>query len=212
MSFKLYYNPKTCGGAVYIAASLARLKFESEQVVMETHKTASGVDFYTINKKGSVPALVFDDGTLLTETVASFAWISSKATEDTELQAPPCPKSLAYYEFLDKLGYVNAEMHKAYMPLFFDHAMDETRKAKAKAKAIDKGLFFADNILGSKSFVMGDKPSVIDIYAYFVLGWSEHAGIDLKEKNAVGAAFVERMKALPQIAKLHAEMEAATKA
>ncbi len=212
MTFKLYYSPASCGGAIYIAASLAGLKFDSEQVSLETRKTASGADFYTINKKGSIPALVFDDGTMLTETVASFAWISSHATEDTELQAPPCSKTLAYYDFLDKLGYVNAEMHKAYTPLFFDKTMDETRRNKAKAKAIDRGLFFTENILGSKKFVMGDKPSVIDIYAYFVFTWSQYVDIDLKEKNPAAVAFIERMQAIPQIAQLHDEMNAATKA
>ncbi len=122
MTFKLYYSPVSCGGAIYsyISASLAGLKFDSEQVSLKTRKTASRADFYTINKKGTISALVFDDGTLLTETVASFAWVSSHATEDTELQAPPPANTLAYFDFLDKLGYVNAEMHKAYTPLFFD--------------------------------------------------------------------------------------------
>ncbi len=212
MSFKLYYSPASCGGAIYsyISASLTGLKFDSEQVSLETRKTASDADFYAINKKGSIPALVFDDGTMLTETVASFAWISSHATENTELQAPPPANTLAYFDFLDKLGYVNAEMHKAYTPLFFDKTMDEARRNKAKAKAVDKGLFFTENILGSKMFVAGDKPSVIDIYAYFVLSWSQYVGIDLKQANPAAAAFIDRMKALPQIAKLHDEMNAAT--
>ena len=214
MAFKLYYNPESCGGAIYISASLAGLKFDSEQVSLETRKTDSGVDFYTINKKGSIPALIFDDGTTLTETVASFAWISSQASESAELQAAPCPNAgLAYYDFLDKLGYVNAEMHKAYTPLFFDKDMDEKRRAKQQAKAVEKGLLFTQDILGSNKYVMGgDKPSVIDIYAYFVFTWSQYVGIDLSVKNVAAAQFVERMKTHPRIAQLHAEMEAARKA
>ena len=34
---------------------------------MQTHLTASGVDFYTINPHGNVPTLVLDDGTVLNE-------------------------------------------------------------------------------------------------------------------------------------------------
>ncbi len=90
--------------------------------------------------------------------------------------------------------------------------MDETRRNKAIAKAVDKELFFTENILGSKKFVGGDKPSVIDIYAYFVFTWSQYVDIDLKEVNPVAVAFINRMKALPQIARLHDEMNAATEA
>ena len=210
MAFKLYYSPETCGGAIYVAASLAGLSFDSEQVSLSTRKTASGVDFYSINRKGSIPALVFNNGTTLTETVASFLWISANAKECTELLASPCFKTLAYYDFLDKLGYVNSEMHKSYSPLSFDEDMVGVKRAKQEAIAVDKTFFFTDNILGSKNFVMGDKPSVIDIYAYFVFTSLQNAGVSLSEKNPAAAEFVERIETRPQIARLYDEMHAAS--
>ncbi len=214
MAFKLYYTSTSCGAASYIAASLAGLEFDSEQVSIPTHKTASGADFYAINKKGNVPTLVFDDGTVISENVASLAYIASQTTKDNYLPAPPCIKSetVAYFDFLDKLGYVNSEMHKAYAPLFMDRDLDATKKAKAVARVVEKGKFFTDNYLGENKFVGGDKPSVIDIYAYIVFTWSSYIGVDLAERNPTAAEFVERMKAVPQIAKAHEEMNAAPKA
>ena len=213
MGFKLYYTPSSCGAASYIAASLAGLKFDSEQVSIATHKTASGADFYAINKKGNVPAIVSDDGTVLSENVACLSYIASQATKDSDLLVPPCEKKLEYFDFLDKLGYVNSELHKAYSPIFMNPNMDATTKAKAVERVVQKSIYYTDNILGSKTFALGgDKPSVIDIYAYIVFTWSQYLGIDLNNKNPVAAAFVERMRAMPKIAKLHDEMNAAASA
>ncbi len=214
MAFKLYYTPTSCGAASYISATLAGLKFDSEQVKLATHLTASGADFYGINKKGNVPALVLPDGTVLSENVASLAYISSQAVTDKHLEKPPCPISqpVAYFDFLDKLGFVNSEMHKAVVPLFRDRDWDAAAKAKQIARVVEKGKFFTDNYLGNKKYVNGgNKPSVIDVYAYIVFTWSFSLGVDLKTVNPVAAAFVDRMKSLLLIAKAHDEMNAAAK-
>ena len=48
-TFKLYYTPTSCGAANFLAASIGGLQFDSETVDLPTHKTKSGIDFYTIN-------------------------------------------------------------------------------------------------------------------------------------------------------------------
>src|SRR3990167_8645544 len=74
---KLYYTSTSCGAASFIAAFTASVKLDSELVDLSTHKTASGVDFYTINPKGNVPALVLDDGqTVLNENSAVLQYIA----------------------------------------------------------------------------------------------------------------------------------------
>ena len=50
--------------------------YKLEQVDIREHKTASGVDFYTINPKGNVPALILDDGTILNENGAVLQFIA----------------------------------------------------------------------------------------------------------------------------------------
>ncbi len=67
---KLYYTATSCGAASFILAHTAGVQLETEQVDIGTHVTSSGADFYGINPKGNVPALVLEDGTVLNENIA----------------------------------------------------------------------------------------------------------------------------------------------
>ena len=58
---KLFQTPTSCGAASFIAFS-AGINLPTEQVDIREHKTASAQDFYLINPKGNVPALLLDDG------------------------------------------------------------------------------------------------------------------------------------------------------
>jgi hypothetical protein len=75
---KLYYTPVTSGPASFIAAVVAGVHISVEQIDMDTHRTASGEDFYKINPKGTVPTLVLDDGTVLNEGSAILQWIADQ--------------------------------------------------------------------------------------------------------------------------------------
>jgi hypothetical protein len=76
---KLYYTPTSCGAASFIVAHTAGLALACETVDLGTHKTASGADYYAINAKGNVPALVLDDGTVLNEGAAVLQWLGDQA-------------------------------------------------------------------------------------------------------------------------------------
>lgn len=73
---------------------------------------------------------------------------------------------------------------------------------------MSKVKFFIDNILAGGKFVYGDKPSVIDIYAYIVFSWSGYLGIDIAS-NQAAVKFSERVKAVAEVAKAHEEMNSA---
>ena len=73
---KLYYTSSSCGAASFIAAYTAGVNLETEQVDLRTHKTVSGRNYYEINPKGNVPALVLEDGTLLNEGAAVLQYIA----------------------------------------------------------------------------------------------------------------------------------------
>ena len=79
---KLYYTPTSCGAASFIAAVAAKVNINAEQVMLKTHKTSSGIDFYTINPKGNVPAIVLDDGTLLNEGAATLQYIADLVSNE----------------------------------------------------------------------------------------------------------------------------------
>ena len=63
---KLYYSPGACSLSPHIVLRELGHAFELEQVDLGTKKTASGADFLKVNPKGYVPALVLDNGEVLT--------------------------------------------------------------------------------------------------------------------------------------------------
>lgn len=75
---KLYYTTTSCGAASFIAAHVAGVRLQAEQVALDTHTTSSGVDFYTINPKGNVPALVVEEGYVLNEGTAVLQYIADQ--------------------------------------------------------------------------------------------------------------------------------------
>lgn len=77
---KLYYTPTSCGAASFIAAYAANVSLDCEVVDIRSHTTASGKNFYEINAKGNVPALVLDDGTVLNEGAAVLQWIADQVS------------------------------------------------------------------------------------------------------------------------------------
>jgi glutathione S-transferase len=79
---KLYYTSGSCAAASFIAAFIANVPIETEQVNLREHKTSSGVDFYSINPKGNVPTLVLDDGTILNEGAAILQYIADQVRFD----------------------------------------------------------------------------------------------------------------------------------
>jgi glutathione S-transferase len=76
---KLYLSPGAYSLADHIALHEAGLAFDRIKVDLRTKRTEDGGDFTAINPKGYVPALVLDDGQLLTENVAILCWIAARA-------------------------------------------------------------------------------------------------------------------------------------
>lgn len=74
----LYYAPGACSLADHIALREAGLDFDTVRVDLKTHTTEDGRDYADINPKGYVPALVLDDGQLLTENIAILSWIADR--------------------------------------------------------------------------------------------------------------------------------------
>ena len=75
---KLFFSPGACSLSPHIVLHEAGLPHESEKVDLRARKTASGTDYTTINPKGYVPALVLDDGAVLTEGPAIVQYLADR--------------------------------------------------------------------------------------------------------------------------------------
>ena len=79
---KLYYAPGACSLSPHIVAREAGIPIELEKVNLADHKTETGQDYMAVNPKGYVPALRFDDGSILTEGPAIVQYLAGAGKKD----------------------------------------------------------------------------------------------------------------------------------
>jgi len=205
---KLYYTTTSCGAASYIAATHAGLKFESEQVNIQTHKTDSGADYYGINPKGNVPTLVLPGGVTLNEGAAVLQYI---ADQNPKSELAPANGTVDRYVLINTLNYVATEVHKAYGPLF-----NPTNTAEQKAyylSNLEKKFDYLEKheLNGDKKFLLFNHLTIADIYLYIVLSWSPYVGAKLESRSILKKYF-DGIASHPSVVNAHAEMNAAKKA
>ena len=189
---KYYYSPGACSLAGHIVALEGGLTLELEKVDLKSHVTETGADFKKINPKGYVPALVLEDGSLLTENSAILPYLGDKGGL--------MPDGLARNHAQEWIGFINSEVHKSFAPLFHGGSAEE--KAKAAEKIKSQLALAAKALTGD--YLLGSKFTPPDAYLFVMLLWCEKLRIDLSDMSALGA-FKARMKARPKVAKALAE-------
>lgn len=200
--FKLYYTPTSCGAANFLAATIGGLEFDSETVDLGKHQTKSGTDFYTINPKGNVPTIVFPNGSLLNENVATLTFLADQGNAGLA----PKEGSAERYAYLNDLAFVATELHPAYGALFNPKLSAEAREAAMAnvLRRVDKFVTLIDG--GKKPFLNGKSLSAADLYAFIVLGWSGFLKVTLPP---AAQGYVDALKADPRIQKAQEAMTAA---
>ena len=187
---KLYYSPGACSLSPHIVAAEAGIALDMESVDLKAHKTQSGEDFYAINPKGYVPALVLDDGVLLTEGPAIVQYLADLKPE-SGLLAPV--GDFKRYKTVEWLTFINSEIHKSFSPLFGKDS-DEV-KAAAKEK-IAKRFATAARGLGDQDYLTGSGFTVADAYIFVMLRWARKIGIAVPDN--LGRLF-DRISARPGV-------------
>lgn len=195
---KLYYSVGSCSTSVFITARQIGLKLDAECVDLSTHTTQSGKDFYTINKKGNVPALVFDDGTVLNETSAILQYLADIRPEYNLIGYYG---QLERYITLNELNFVATELHPAVGGLY-NKSEDVNIKYSQFQRAQSK-LDILEARLSSKSsnslWLANGRYSVADLYAYIVLTWHKYVGLNLSDHPTI-LKYMENVSSLDFVA------------
>ncbi|MDP9091109.1 MAG: glutathione transferase GstA [Pseudomonadota bacterium] len=190
---KLYYFAGACSLSPHIVLLEAGLPFTLVKVDPKTKKTESGGDFLTINSKGAVPALQFDDGRVLTEGPAIVQYI---ADQKPESGLAPRAGTFERYHLMEILNFITSEVHKAFGPLFNPGSSAEVREMFTAN--LSKQFDWLSGFLDKKPFLMGNAFTVADAYLFTVLNWTRHVKIDLS-KWPVLAAFQARVAQRPKV-------------
>lgn len=189
---KLYYSPGSCSLATHIVLREANLSYELEKVDLWQHETESGEDYYKTNPKGTVPALVFDDGVLLTEGVAVLQYLGDHHVPSLV----PANGTLERARLQEILNYLSSEYHKSFNPLFYLAAGADPTEAR---RPVIAKLTYLNGLLGDgRAFILGDSFTVADTYLFAVTRWPANFGISLDAFPAL-KALMARIEARPTV-------------
>jgi glutathione S-transferase len=190
---KLFLKPGACSLSPHIVLEESGLPYETEAVDLKTKITASGANFLDINPKGYVPALLLQDGTVLTEGPAIVQYIADQAPDR---KLAPANGTVARYQVQGWLTFIGTELHKS-MSAFFNPAASDEWRATVKIM-LERRLGYLNTQLAGKAYLMGDAFSVADAYLFTVLSWAPVAKLDLSQWPEI-VAFQARMAARPAV-------------
>src|ERR1700742_3690871 len=190
---KLYYSPGACSLSPHIALHEAGLQHELVKVDLKAKKLENGDDFLKVNPKGQVPALMLDNGELVTEGPVIVQMIADKASAKNLAPAASSPER---YKLQEWLTYINGELHKNIGPLF-NPALSDDAKAVFEDRAIGK-FKYLDSPPPGRDYLMGKQFNVADGYLFVMLNWAERMKFDLSGLNNL-LAYKDRVCARQQV-------------
>jgi glutathione S-transferase len=190
---KLFLKPGACSLSPHIVLEESGLAYETENVDLATKVTASGGDFWQVQPKGYVPALLLDDGEVLTEGPAIVQYVADLVPEK---RLAPAAGTRERYRLQSWLNFISSELHKS-CGVFFNPAAKDDWKSVVRANLLRR-LAYTDAQLAGREGVLGDGFSVADAYLFTVLRWTRPIGIDLSEWSNL-TAFLARVGDRPAV-------------
>jgi glutathione S-transferase len=184
---KLYSAPGFTSLADHIAMLEAGIQFDVVKVDISTKQTEGGGRYTDITPKGYVPALVFDDGEVLTENVAILAWVADRAPE----LAPQ--GHLARYRLLEMLSFIASEIHKRF-PTYL--SLPENVRELIAEEILRWFRFLADRL--DKGYLFGERFTVADPYLFQLAWGAAQLGFSLPEPLPGYVARIEVRPAVQQ--------------
>jgi len=194
---KLYYKPGACSMASHIVLNELGIPFELDKTDTDAGKTQAGDDFRKISPNGYVPALVTNDGDIITENPAVLQYLADQAP-DARL-APP-NGTLERTRLQEALNFVSSELHKSFSPFFSGIALDADAKQHAEAGVRRRVAYIERSLKDGQPYLLGDTFTVADAYAFVVLNWANFVGVSLDAWPNT-KAYVARIAARPAAVK-----------
>ncbi|MGJ8616837.1 MAG: glutathione S-transferase family protein [Sulfitobacter sp.] len=174
---RLYYAPGTISIAVAIALEEAGLPYEAIKVDFAAGAQTKP-EYLAVNPKGRVPALVTQQGTVLTETGALLDYIAALAPSANLV--PQDAETAAHMRSV--MYYLASTMHVAHA-----HKMRGSRWADQQSSFDDMKAKVPETVAACASYVeaeclrgdyaTGDHISIADPYLFMVCSWMEGDGV-----------------------------------
>ncbi len=182
---KLYTMAGACSLASHIALRWAGASFERVQL---THEEAGGDAFRAINPKRAVPTLVFDDGTVITESLAILVYIADRFPDARLGSDGNDPVERARLN--ERLSELVSDVHKAWAPVFVperfvtEAAFQDDARLAAFAQ-LDGQYERLDALMRDREWLVLDRRTVADAYLYVMCRWKEKTPTPLERYPAL---------------------------
>jgi glutathione S-transferase len=175
LGMKLFYTPGSSSLLPHIALYEAGLPFAAIKVDEHTKAIESGGDYRKVNPLGYVPALVLDEGTLLTEGAAIVQYIADQVPSKN--LAPP-NGTIERTKLQVWLNFFSSEMHKGgFSPLFYKGVPEEGKdvfRVRLVARYTHLNGYLRDN-----EYLMGREYSFAGVHFFVVSNWASWVNFDL---------------------------------
>ena len=192
----LYYSRGACSMGTRVILEEVGAPYEAVEIDLKTRQQFTP-EFRAVNPKGKVPALVRDDGALLTEFQATAFWLARSHPEaglipdDREGQT----------RVLELLDFIVASVHmRGFTFIFATPKFTKTEAHQGELRehghgVVAGGLKQLSETLGGKDYLLGDY-SIADAGLFYMTRWCDEHGIDMPENLG---AFHRRMLERPAV-------------
>jgi glutathione S-transferase len=178
---KLFYAPGSSSLLPHIVLLEAGLPFTAIGIDEHTKVIEGGGDYRMVNPLGYVPALVLDDGTLLTEGPAIVQYIADQVP--AKRLAPP-NGTIERTKLQAWLNFFSSEMHKgAFGPLFYKGISEESKVVFRRRLAAR--FAHLDRHLADHAYLVGDDFTIADAHSFTVTNWAPRVDVDLSPYSNV---------------------------
>lgn len=168
---KLFYAPGTCALAPHIVLEWIGEPYELERVKL------GDPDYLKLNPLGQVPAMIDGDSGVMNQADALLKYLVHRYP-DANLGDDGTP--LNNYELNRWLAFLTGDVHPAFYPFFRPNRYwkdsDETALTtikEASYKLIDRVFSHLDAHLDGQDYIVGNRRTIVDPYAFAMLRWGK---------------------------------------
>jgi glutathione S-transferase len=190
---KLYYSPGACSLSPHIVAREAGIAIDLEKVDLKAKKLANGSDYNAVNPKGYVPLLELDNGQRLTEVPVIVQYL---ADQKPASGLAPMAGTMERYRLQEWLNFIASELHKTWGAFFNPKIGGDWKQATLDRLGLR--LDYLAKQLDGKQYLMGERFTVADAYAFTILNWAGMTGVDLGRWPGI-KAYHARVAARPKV-------------
>jgi glutathione S-transferase len=183
--------------ASHIILNELGVAFELDKTDTNAGKTEAGDNFLKISPNGYVPALITDDGDIITENAAVLQYL---ADQSPDAGLAPANGTLARTRLQEALNFVSSELHKSFGPFFSGTELVGDARQRAEARVGRRAAYIEQSLADGRAFLLGDTFTVADAYAFVVLNWAGFVGVSLAAYPKT-QSYVARIAVRPAVIK-----------